>query len=62
MPGNPIVVGSRIYVFGKDGATTVRQAGNEYNERTEANRLWAASEPTEEKERATFDQVTHCMP
>lgn len=48
----PIVVGSRIYIFGKDGATTVLQAGSEYKELSEANRLWVAAEPAEKKDAA----------
>lgn len=46
----PIAVGSRLYVFGKDGATTVLQSGSEYVELAESNRLWAASEPAQQKE------------
>ncbi len=52
----PIIAGSRIYVFGKDGATTVLQAGSEYTELSEANRLWVAAEPAAEKVPAATGQ------
>ncbi|WP_397571793.1 PQQ-binding-like beta-propeller repeat protein [Schlesneria sp. T3-172] len=45
----PIPVGDRIYVFGKDGITTVLQAADEYIELAAVNRLWPSPEEAEKK-------------
>ena len=52
----PIAIGQRIYVFGKDGATTVLQASDDYVELAEANRLWALPEETGKKDEASAIQ------
>ncbi len=52
----PVIAGARIYVFGKDGATTVLQAGSEYSELSAENRLWAPADSAEKKEPAPSEQ------
>jgi outer membrane protein assembly factor BamB len=41
----PLVIGDRLYCFGRDGETTVVRTGTDYEEISSGNRLWADDAP-----------------
>lgn len=52
----PLGIGDRIYVFGKDGGTTVVKSGPEYVELSALNQLWEPKPPQEEAESVQTDK------